>query len=100
MFKDYDKYLSTSLKVYLFVLIIIFIMKIVGLDYFGLDYQSKLILYVDNKLNVGNSICCLSFITSPNKKGCRQMLYLCKICLYLCWKNVNIFKDVCWKSAS
>ena len=40
MFKDYDKYLSTSLKVYLFVLIIIFIMKLVGLDYFGLDLSN------------------------------------------------------------
>lgn len=36
MFKDYNKYLSASLKVYLFVLIIIFILKLVGLDYFGL----------------------------------------------------------------
>lgn len=36
MFKDYHKYLSASLKVYTFLLVIIFIMKIVGLDYFGL----------------------------------------------------------------
>ena len=40
MFKDYDKYLSTSLKVYLFVLVIIFIMKMVGLDYFGIDINN------------------------------------------------------------
>lgn len=40
MFKDYNKYLSTSLKVYLFVLVIIFIMKMVGLDYFGLDVDN------------------------------------------------------------
>lgn len=52
MFKDYDKYLSTSLKVYIFVLMIIFIMKIVGLDYFGIDYQNKLIIFIDNKLNI------------------------------------------------
>lgn len=37
MFKDYDKYLSTSLKVYLFVLFIVFILKLMGLDYFGID---------------------------------------------------------------
>lgn len=52
MFKDYDKYLSTSLKMYIFVLMIIFIMKIVGLDYFGIDYQNKLIIFIDNKLNI------------------------------------------------
>lgn len=48
MFKDYDKYLTTSIKVYLFVLIIIFILKMVGLDYFGLDYSNKIIIYLDN----------------------------------------------------
>ncbi len=48
MFKDYDKYLSTSLKVYLFLLIIIFILKLVGLDYFGLDTNNSLILKINN----------------------------------------------------
>ena len=43
MFKDYGKYLLTSLKVYLFVLVIIFILKIVGLDYFGLDINNPII---------------------------------------------------------
>ncbi len=47
MFKDYDKYLSASLKVYLFVLIIIFILKLVGLDYFGLDVNNAIM----NKLS-------------------------------------------------
>ena len=47
MFKDYDKYLSTSLKVYLFVLVIIFIMKIVGLDYFGLDLTNPTITRIN-----------------------------------------------------
>lgn len=41
MFKDYGKYLSTSLKVYLFVLVAIFIMKLVGLDYFGIDINNS-----------------------------------------------------------
>lgn len=50
MFKDYDKYLKTSLKVYLFVLVIVFIMKLVGLDYFGLDYDK--ISIIDSKINV------------------------------------------------
>ena len=50
MFKDYHKYLSTSLKVYTFVLVIIFIMKIVGLDYFGLDLDNKVINSLTNVL--------------------------------------------------
>lgn len=48
MFKDYGKYLSASLKVYLFVLVAIFIMKIVGLDYFGLDANNPTIITIDN----------------------------------------------------
>lgn len=48
MFKDYDKYLSTSLKVYLFVLIIIFIMKMVGLDYFGLNVNNPIMIKISN----------------------------------------------------
>lgn len=50
MFKDYDKYLSTSLKVYLFVLIIIFIMKMVGLDYFGLNINSLTMIKIEKYL--------------------------------------------------
>ena len=46
MFKDYHKYLSTSLKVYLFVLVAIFIMKIVGLDYFGLDLDNPTVIKI------------------------------------------------------
>ncbi len=42
MFKDYNKYLSASLKVYIFVLVIVFIMKLVGLDYFGLDVNNSI----------------------------------------------------------
>ena len=48
MFKDYNKYLSASLKVYLFLLVVIFIMKIVGLDYFGLDLDNKIINNISN----------------------------------------------------
>lgn len=48
MFKDYKKYLSASLKVYLFVLVCVFIMKIVGLDYFGLDMSNSTLFYFKN----------------------------------------------------
>lgn len=48
MFKDYNKYLSTSLKVYSFVLVIVFILKIVGLDYFGLDSNNNVIRLIDS----------------------------------------------------
>lgn len=48
MFKDYNKYLKESLKVYAFLLVIIFIMKIVGLNYFGLDLDNKAFNYINS----------------------------------------------------
>ena len=57
MFKDYNKYFSTTLKVYLFVLVIIFIMKIVGLDYFGIDINNPTMLKINDfvtKYNLEN----------------------------------------------
>ena len=50
MFKDYDKYLNASLKVYIFVLLIVFIMKLVGLDYFGLVKELKVFDVINNIL--------------------------------------------------
>lgn len=60
MFRDYDRYLSQSLKVYLFVLIIIFIMKLIGLDYFGLHINNSIIINIGNYLGStkwGDVIC-------------------------------------------
>ena len=51
MFKDYNKYLSTSLKMYLFVLFIIFILKLVGIDYFALDTNNYIVLKLFNILD-------------------------------------------------
>lgn len=51
MFKDYHKYLSTSFKVYLFVLSFLFILKLVGLDYFGLDSSNQIIVSLENILS-------------------------------------------------
>lgn len=51
MFKDYNKYLSASLRVYLFVLIVIFIMKLIGLDYFGIDTSYPIVSYIDSIYN-------------------------------------------------
>ena len=51
MFKDYNKYLSVSLKVYLFVLVIVFILKLVGLDYFGLDLNNPTLIKISNYLS-------------------------------------------------
>lgn len=63
MFKDYDKYLSTSLKVYLFVLVIIFILKLVGLDYFGLDVNNSIMIIIDNFLTKTKLVYLIDFIT-------------------------------------
>ena len=51
MFKDYNKYLSTSLKVYLFVLSLLFILKLMGLDYFVITQDSKGILMIEHTLS-------------------------------------------------
>ena len=48
MFKDFNKYLSTSLKVYIFVLILIFILKLMGLDYFGIDINNPTMIKINN----------------------------------------------------
>lgn len=63
MFKDYDKYLKTSLKVYLFVLVIVFIMKLVGLDYFGLDLNNSFMINLDNLLKQTKLIYIIDFVT-------------------------------------
>lgn len=47
MFKDYDKYLSKSIEVYLFVLMIVFILKLVGLDYFALAVDNPIMIKID-----------------------------------------------------
>lgn len=51
MFKDYDKYLSTSLKVYIFVLVLVFILKLVGMDYFGLDINNPTMLKISKAIS-------------------------------------------------
>lgn len=48
MFKDYDKYLSTSLKLYSFVLLFVVILKIVGFDYFGMDLSDPALLNLND----------------------------------------------------
>ena len=51
MFKDYDKYLSTSLKVYIFVLVLVLILKLVGMDYFGLTTDNEGLIKASNFLS-------------------------------------------------
>ena len=63
MFKDYDKYLSTSLKVYLFLLICCFILKIVGLDYFGLDLNNPTLIKISDYLSSNHLGDLYNFIT-------------------------------------
>lgn len=63
MFKDNDKYLSISLKMYLFVLFIISIMKIVGLDYFGIDINNNFIINISKAMTKYNIINIWYFLT-------------------------------------
>lgn len=76
MFKDYDKYLSTSLKVYLFVLVIIFIMKMVGLDYFGITTDNVIINKIGNYLGNNHLGDVISFTTVY----IQFYLYICIVC--------------------
>lgn len=47
MKKDIDKILSRTLSTYVFILFLIFILKIVGLDYFGIDVDNPIIGNID-----------------------------------------------------
>lgn len=76
MFKDYDKYLSASLKVYLFVLAIIFILKLVGMDYFGLDINNPTILKISNYISNNHIGDIYYFITIY----LQLYFYLCIVC--------------------
>lgn len=77
MFKDYDKFLRESLKVYLFILVIIFILKLVGLDYFGLDVNNKKLIsisnYFTNSLFLGDVYLFISVYI-------QFYFYLCLVC--------------------
>ena len=77
MFKDYDKYLSTSLKVYLFVLIIIFIMKMVGLDYFGIDVNNNMLNNINTVIEKHWYLRDLINLTTLT---IQLYLYLCIVC--------------------
>lgn len=63
MFKDYDKYLSASLKVYLIVLVFTFILKIVGLNYFGLDLNNEILINISSFLKRTHLLYLFYFIT-------------------------------------
>ena len=51
MKKDLDKILSSTLKTYFIILIGIFVVKLFGLDYFGLDTRNEIIAWIDNFIN-------------------------------------------------
>ena len=76
MFKDYNKYLKTSLKVYIFVLLIIFIMKLIGLDYFGLDISNPKLIKISNYLSSNHFGDIYYFITLY----LQLYFYLCLVC--------------------
>ena len=51
MKKDLDKLLSSTLKTYFIILIGIFIVKLFGVDYFGLDTRNEIIVWIDDFIN-------------------------------------------------
>lgn len=77
MFKDYSKYLSASLKVYLFVLVIIVILKLLGLDYFGIDANNQVICRL-NEILLNNKW--LPIIKALTILSIQFYFYLCIVC--------------------
>ena len=77
MFKDYDKYLSTSLKVYIFVLLFVFILKLVGMDYFALAIDNPIMIKVANVIRsnrlINNMLCFIPLVLN-------QFIILCYTC--------------------
>ena len=51
MKKDLDKLLSSTLKTYFIILIGIFIIKLFGIDYFGLNTRNEIIVWIDDFIN-------------------------------------------------
>ena len=88
MFKDYNKYLKESLKVYTFLLVIIFIMKIVGLNYFGLDVNNPILIKTSDFLVKIHLADLMNYITV----WIQFYFYLCVVCkknkLYL-WSFIG-----------
>lgn len=76
MFRDYNKYLSTSVKVYLFVLLIIFILKLVGLDYFGIDTNNISLMKLSDFLSNNHFGDVYYFLTIY----IQFYLYICIVC--------------------
>lgn len=74
--KDFNKYLTTSLKVYIFVLACIFIMKLIGLDYFGLSVENNEIIKISDflvKTHIADLINCIVIFI-------QYYCYLCVVC--------------------
>lgn len=84
MFKDYDKYLSASLKVYLFLLFIICILKLVGFDYFGLDLTNPTMLKINNLISNNH----IGYIYNFVSLYIQLYFYLC-----LCSEKRKIYKE-------
>ena len=63
MKKDLDKILSRTLLTYTFILFFIFILKIAGFDYFGLDINNPVIVAIDKfatKFHLANVWYCVT----------------------------------------
>lgn len=68
MKSNIDKFLPKSLSTYFFLLVIIFIMKLVGLDYFGIDLNNPMFVNVSNL---------------ATKYGFKDLWYACTMEFYL-----------------
>lgn len=107
MFKDYKKYLSTSVQVYLFLLVIIFIMKLIGLDYFGLDVSNKLFVRFNDMLSNNHFGDLYNFITTyiqsyillclaTNKPKLYKESLICTLIVFILQCILFVFYKIDW----
>lgn len=72
MKKDLDKLLSRTLFTYFIILFVIFILKMFGLDYFGLDMNNKIINSINNFVSILSFI--FSLLYKKQKERCKNKL--------------------------
>lgn len=107
MFKDYNKYLNVSLKVYLFILVVIFIMRLVGLNYFGLDVNNPKLIELSTYLSKNHLGDLYNFITlyvqlyfytclATDKSRIYKESFITTLCLFIPQCILFVFYKLDW----
>ena len=110
MKKDLDKLLSRTLFTYFSILFVIFILKLFGLDYFGLDTNNKIIININNFVshwhlqNIWygvtlyiNALVIISITCNDNSKKMKYYILFCMpiIVVFQYLKNTLNLSTIC-----